>query len=219
MNDFINYFIIHCEQHVEREHHLKKIVKLFNDKITIFKGYYTKNISVDYNNKINFFKSIDRNMDMKINVLSKSGEIGCYLSHHMLIKYIHENSDKDNYSVIFEDDVILNENVDKNIKQIISNLINEKLDWDLVFLGNLTMNHNRLIKNNIYTIDKNNCCTGTHALLINNKNIEKIYNSNCNIIHAIDWQYKINIDNKTLNGYVIFPPLCNQNTNFLSNIQ
>jgi GR25 family glycosyltransferase involved in LPS biosynthesis len=219
MNDIVNYFIIHCEQHIEREHHIKKLVKLFNDKITIFKGYYTKNISIDYNNKINYFKSIDKNMNMKINVLSKSGEIGCYLSHHMLIKYIHENCNKDNYSVIFEDDVVLNENIDEDIKEIILNLINEKLDWDLVFLGNLTMNHKKLIKNNIYTIDKNNCCTGTHALLINNKNIEKIYNSNCDIIHAIDWQYKINIDNKNLNGYAIFPPLCNQNTEFLSNIQ
>jgi GR25 family glycosyltransferase involved in LPS biosynthesis len=219
MNDFINYFIIHCEQHIEREDHVKNIFKLCNDKIRLFKGYYTKNISVDYNNKINYFKSIDKNMNMKINVQSKSGEIGCYLSHHMLIKYIHENSNKDNYSVIFEDDVILNENIDEDIKQIILNLINEKLDWDLVFLGNLTMNHQKLIKNNIYTIDKNNCCTGTHALLINNKNIEKIYNSNCDIIHAIDWQYKINIDNEKLKGYIIFPPLCNQNTEFLSNIQ
>ena len=47
----------------------------------------------------------------------------------------------------------------------------------------------------------------------------KIYDTNCNIIHAIDFQYKINIDAKKLNGYVIFRPLCFQDREFSSNVQ
>lgn len=213
------YYLIHCDEHIERLSHIEDIKFSLKKDINIFKGYYTKNISVNYQDKINYIKSIDKNLSMKKNTLSKSGEIGCYLSHHMIIKDIYENCNKSGYSVIFEDDVILNKNIDNEINLIIKNFDDKNIDWDLVFLGNLTRNHKENIIENIYTIDKNNCCTGTHALLFNNKNIEKIYKSNCNIIHAIDWQYKINIDNNILNGYVIYPPICKQNTQLKSNIQ
>ena len=85
----------------------------------------------------------------------------------------------------------------------------------IIFYLNILYN----IIDNIYTIDATNVCAGTHSLLINNKNASKIYDTNCNIKHAIDFQYKINIDAGELNGYVIFRPLCFQNREYISNIQ
>jgi GR25 family glycosyltransferase involved in LPS biosynthesis len=213
----IKYFVIHCNEHIERLNNILDIKKTINQKITVFKGYYTKNINTNYTSKLNYLQKHDKNLCMNQNVLTKSGEIGCYLSHHMLIKDILDNSNSDEYSVILEDDIRCKETLHGEIQQIIKNM--EKIDWDIIFLGNLTKNHGKQVIDNIYYINEKQICTGTHSLLINNKNVKKIYDTNCNILHAIDWQYKINIDLKNLNGYVIFQPICFQNKIFISNIQ
>jgi len=215
----INYFLIHCDEHIERIDNIINLQNIINQQLYVFKGYYTKNIDTDYNSKLQYLKAFDKNLKLKKNVLFKSGEIGCYLSHHMLIKDILSSSNDKDYSVIFEDDVTCKETLHENIGKIIQNMYRKQLDWDIIFLGNLTKNHSEKVIHNIYTIDKNNVCTGTHALLINNKNIQKMYDTNCNISNAIDFQYKKNIDNSKLNGYVIFPPICFQNKIFHSNIQ
>jgi GR25 family glycosyltransferase involved in LPS biosynthesis len=215
----IEYILIHCDEHKERLPNIEKLKNILNKNIKVFPGFYTKQQSVLKEDMINFFISHDGNLKMKEIALSKPGEIGCYLSHHIIIKNII-NSNSSDFTVIFEDDVIFNQTLDTDIKKIISNLNNLNVDWDIIFLGNITYNHKNKIIDTIYTIDPNNVCTGTHALLINNKNAEKIYKSNCNIVQAIDFQYKINIDKKNLNGLVIYPPLCfQQNDTFKSNIQ
>lgn len=215
----INYFIIHCEEHEERLQNIVNIRQLLNKPIAIFKGYNTKLIDVEYTNKLRYLNSHDPNIRMPLNVHTKSGEIGCYLSHHMLMKHIMNVSDKDEYSVIFEDDVTFNKPISCDIEKIIDNMKQANVEWDIIFLGNIGKNHGKHIIDNIYSIDSERLCAGTHALLINNKNATKIYNTNCNIIHAIDFQYKKNIDAGTLNGYVIFRPLCFQNREYNSNIQ
>jgi GR25 family glycosyltransferase involved in LPS biosynthesis len=143
----------------------------------------------------------------------------------MLIKHIlRNNKDSKNqyYSVIFEDDVTWNSNIINlhvEIKQIIHNFLESEIDWDIVFLGNLNNNHGKLLKGNIYYLNPRVHCFGTHALLINNKNITKIYCFNCLIRNEIDSHYKFLIDNNKLKGFVIYPPLCLQNTSLLSNIK
>ena len=133
----INYFIIHCNEHTERLENIIHIQKIIKQKIEVFKGYYTKYINTDYNEKQKFFKKYDTCLKMNTNVMTKPGEIGCYLSHHMLIKNILDNSNKNEYSVILEDDVICKHNLHKAIEQIIENMIIMNKDWDIIFLGNL----------------------------------------------------------------------------------
>jgi GR25 family glycosyltransferase involved in LPS biosynthesis len=215
----VNYFVIHCKEHIERFSNIHYIQNNINTPINVFEGYYTKSISVEFNNKLQYYKLYDPNITMPVNVQSKSGEIGCYLSHHMLIKHIMDKANKDEYSVIFEDDVTFKTHMCDDIEHIINNMNFKNLDWDIIFLGNIGKNHGKHIINNIYTIDSTSICAGTHALLINNKNAEKIYNVNCIIMNAIDHQYTINIDTGKLNGYVIFRPLCFQNREYSSNIQ
>ena len=219
MDNVINYFVIHCKEHTERLSNLEKIKAMLNIPITIFEGYHTKLISTEYINKLKYYTVHDSNISMPVNVHTKSGEIGCYLSHHMLIKHIMDKSNKDEYSVIFEDDVTFKSQICYEIAKIIKNMKFKNIDWDIIFLGNIGKNHGNHIIDNIYTIDKECICAGTHALLINNQNAEKIYKTNCEIINAIDYQYKINIDIGKLDGYVIFRPLCFQNREYASNIQ
>ena len=217
--NIVNYFVIHCKEHVERFSNIHYIQHNIHVPITIFSGFYTKLISTEYTNKLKYYHLYDLNMRMPVNVQSKSGEIGCYLSHHMLIKHIMDKANKDEYSVIFEDDITFKTQICDDIDNIINNMKLKNIDWDIIFLGNITKNHGTQIIDNIYSIDETCVCVGTHALLINNKNVEKIYNINCTIAHAIDFQYKLNIDNKNLNGYVIFRPICFQNGEYSSNIQ
>jgi len=215
----IKYILIHCDEHEERVSNIEKLQKILNRNITLFKGYYTKQNSILKEDIICFLKNHDKNLEMKQISFWKSGEIGCYLSHHIIIKNIM-NSYSNDYTVIFEDDVVFKDTLHEDIKKIINNLNGLCVEWDIIYLGNITNNHKEQIIDNIYTVDENNVCTGTHALLVNNKNAEKIYKSNCNIVHAIDFQYKINIDNKHLNGFVIYPQLCfQQNDVYASNIQ
>ena len=217
--NIVNYFVIHCKEHIERLSNIEKIHALLNKPITIFEGFYTKLVNAEYLNKLQYYQLHDPNITMSVNVQSKSGEIGCYLSHHILIKHIMDKSNKDEYSVIFEDDVTFKPHMCDDIELIINNMKLKNVDWDIIFLGNIGKNHGKHIINNIYAIDSTRVCAGTHALLINNKNASKIYDTNCNIIHAIDFQYKLNIDAKKLNGYVIFRPLCFQDREFSSNVQ
>jgi hypothetical protein len=215
----VTYILIHCDEHKERLSNIEKIQKTLNKNVGLFKGYYTKQLSILKDDMVSFLKLHDINLEMREPAFWRPGEIGCYLSHHIVIKNIM-NSSLTGYTVIFEDDVVFQETLHDDIEKIIANLIDLQVEWDIIFLGNITNNHKTHIIDNIYTIDENNVCTGTHALLINNKNSERIYKNNCNIVHAIDFQYKINIDNKNLNGFVIYPPLCfQQNDIYVSNIQ
>jgi hypothetical protein len=95
----------------------------------------------------------------------------------------------------------------------------KETQWDIVFLGNLNNNHGNIFKDNIYYLDPRISCFGTHALLINNNFLDKIYNLNCLIRNEIDSHYKLLIDNNKLKGFIIYPPLCYQNNILPSNIK
>jgi glycosyl transferase family 25 len=93
------------------------------------------------------------------NTLTK-GEIGCYLSHvHLLKKAL--NSKKP--VLILEDDAKIEVDTLNKIKKVIEN---PPKDWDLIFLGY-----------NYYeeysTFKQINYLHGTHAYLINTKNLTK----------------------------------------------
>jgi GR25 family glycosyltransferase involved in LPS biosynthesis len=224
----INYYLLHCSEHKERQTHVNYICSKLDIPISIFDGICTKNININTENIKTYLQKFDYNLKIKNNFcFSLSGQIGCYLSHHLLVKQILKqmsiyikNSNNLCYSVIFEDDVNwINLNLHIEIKQIINNLLELGIDWDIVFLGNLNNNHGKQLKGNIFYLNQRINCFGTHALLLNNKNIQKIYSFNCLIRNEIDSHYKFLIDNNKLKGFVIYPPLCLQNTSLLSNIK
>jgi GR25 family glycosyltransferase involved in LPS biosynthesis len=224
----INYYLLHCFKHKERKKHIKNICSKLDKHINIFEGYYTKNIDINTENIQIYLQNFDNNLKIKSNFsFGLSGQIGCYLSHHLLVKNIlqqmtiyNKNPNNQFYSVIFEDDVTWNNiNLHIEINQIINILLESEVDWDIVFLGNLNNNHGKLLKGNIYYLNPRINCFGTHALLLNNKNIQKIYFFNCLIRNEIDSHYKFLIDNNKLKGLVIYPPLCFQDTSLLSNIK
>jgi GR25 family glycosyltransferase involved in LPS biosynthesis len=238
----IKYYLIHCPQHAERINHITTIIKQISRPIEIFDGIYTADIELSKQNDV--LQSYDKKLVFNVRAGSQyliyekrymlgatnsfkfylPGQIGCYLSHHMIIKQIVDNKMNNknisDYTVIFEDDVQFSSHIDLHgaIMQAINDMRSAKIDFDIIYLGSLNENHGRNVINNIYRLDDTVGCFGTHALLINNANIEKIYQSNCNIIHAIDNQYYFNIVNKMLNGFVVYPSICGQTSDLRSNI-
>lgn len=199
----ISYNVIHMKNSNKNKYNnILNIEKQINQKINIFNAIVGKNVNLK---KLNIF---DENIKFNFKY-TFPGEVGCYLSHLLLIKQASTDIIND-YTVIFEDDFKVNNN---NLDEEINNIIDETNgDFDMIYLGNLNNNHKTQIIDNIYTVDSLTPLWGTHALLINNKNANKILSNITNIDQAIDNKYKSIIDDNSIKAYVIYPILVEQNT-------
>jgi hypothetical protein len=227
----LKYYLLHCQEHTERIKHINTVVARLNQPVEVFNGIYTGNM--DLTRQLELLHKYDTNLqisDIQLGSMSRfefymQGQVGCYLSHHMIIKQIMDNKLANHYigdySIIFEDDIQFQYNFDLDgaIKNIITDLKEMNKEFDIVYLGSLNNNYGEHVTKNIYYLDPTRPCFGAHALLINNANIEKIYQSNCNIKFAMDNQYYVNILENVLNGFVIYPSICFQSAELKSNIE
>jgi len=130
------------------------------------------------------------------NILNRKNEIGCYLSHLKVYDIIDEKSNKNKYgySIVFEDDFIINDNFLKIVDESITKL--QHIDFDLLFLGILGGMGDQVIDNIYKTLAGS---YQSHAYLINNRNIKKIKES----LKSIDAIIDINIFKKAEKGDLI----------------
>jgi GR25 family glycosyltransferase involved in LPS biosynthesis len=209
----IRYYLIHCDEHEERMPHITKLKEDFNQEITVFKGINTTHVPTS--EQVNYIQQINPNITFSHFRYWQSGQIGCYLSHIGVMEHIIKNKESD-YSVIFEDDVVFDTTT---LHSEIEKILQHNLEFDILFLGTSSNNKGEHIVDNIFHVNKIAHCWGTYAMLINNKHIEKIYNENCKIIHAIDVQLSfLNRCNKIIN-LVIQPVLCTHSSNFQSMVE
>ena len=149
--------------------------------------------------------------------LTRNREIGCYMSHLYIYDMIqhkqheqkeqHKNN-KSKYTVVFEDDFNnIHDNLIDEIISIISQLNSENIDFDFIYLGNQHKNRGELIVNNIYKISYDTPLYGTHAYIINNKNINKIVNELKYINGLFDVKIQDLSRDGKLNVYVIYPTI------------
>jgi len=127
--------------------------------------------------------------------INTMGAIGCYLSHIEVWKKIKEDKNC-NYGMIFEDDVIINNNItDKVIYEYINDLPN---DWDILLL-----NKNRVVmtreKNNLFKVSKFIC---THSYVIKKNSIDKILKELMPINQQIDFKLSCLAKNGKINVYL-----------------
>jgi GR25 family glycosyltransferase involved in LPS biosynthesis len=200
-NILINYYVIHMDTAIERKQNMINMEIKLNKKINIFRAIDGKDIKYINDYDVNCtFKTQNKNI------------LGCYLSHYLLIKNLLDQQINENYTVIFEDDFnIIYDNLDGIIKNIINNS-----NFDIIFLGRINKNiiTNNKVFNNIYI--PSNELWGTHALLINNKSLQKIYDELKNLNTAIDIKYYELSKLNKLKVYFIYPYLVIQNNNFKS---
>ena len=205
--------------------------------ITLGKEERLENIKNQQNkiiNKIEIYNGViglnlDKNELIKNNILSENynlskndnhskREIGCYLSHLNIYKKIKENNKK-GYTIIFEDDFLINsDNFIDEIKKAIDKLNDKNIDFDFLFLGNTTNNYGVNIVDNLYNIDVNNNLWGLYGYIINNKNIDKIFDNLNKIVKPIDNAIQDLSYNKIFNTIIIYPHLINHESNFNSTV-
>lgn len=197
----MDVYVIHCKKHKERlpniEHHLKKLFP----QLKIWDGVVISNTVTDLENEMHKYNT---KITVKNNNIFKSlGEIGCYLSHHTLLKHIKETTTS-KYTLILEDDGMLLKDA-VNLHDKLNNI-----DFDILYLGLNNENKNNNIKDGIYSINKTKPIQGTHAYLVNNNKISKIYESTLIPLGPIDYHYEKLIKNDTINAVIFFPYLCIQ---------
>ena len=200
----------------ERLENIKNQQNKINNKIEIYNGVIGLNL--DKNELIkNNILSASHNLSKNDNHSKR--EIGCYLSHLNIYKKIKENNKK-GYTIIFEDDFLINsDNFINEVKKGIDILNSKNIDFDFLFLGNLNDNHGENIADNLYYIDKNVNLFGTHGYIINNKNIDKIFDNLNKIVKPIDNAIQDLSYDSVFNTIVIYPNLINQQEQLKSTIR
>jgi GR25 family glycosyltransferase involved in LPS biosynthesis len=135
----------------------------------------------------------------------RKSEIGCYMSHVKIYNLIKERN-LPGYSVYFEDDFnIVTDEFLAKVRRALE--IMKDKDFDLMYLGTNYGNHGDHIKEDLYHIDKGNTLYGAHAILINNKNIDKIIEQTKYIEVPVDVRLEQLCHGNELVGVVIYPHL------------
>ncbi len=193
----ITYNVIHIKKDNDlRYKQILEMETLLGKKINFFDGIYGKNVDL---NNLSIF---DNNLSLNFNY-RYIGEVGCYLSHFMLIKQCINSPAK--YSVILEDDFVISDpNFNNNLKKTLEKI---NIDFDMLYLGNITENHGEQLVDNIYFPDKNQQILGTHGYLINNKNALKILKALYNINMPIDHKFRVEFLKNNINVLMLYPSI------------
>jgi hypothetical protein len=127
-NEKIDVYFIHCKEFKDRNCKIEQAKKQLeyeygdNYNINIFDGINTSTSDIDLDSQINILKKYDPNLefdDPEKFIFYKAGQIGCYLGHHLIVKSIAESNNNTNYSIIFEDDIHLNNGFTQSVLEII----------------------------------------------------------------------------------------------------
>lgn len=135
-------------------------------------------------------------------------ELGCYMSHSKVHELISKNP-ANGYSVVFEDDFnIVTDDFIENVENAVRKLKNE--DFDMLYLGTNYDNHGKLFKDNVHHVDKGGSLFGAHAILYNNKNINKVIQLTKYIEVPVDVRYENLSYSDTIKTFVLFPHIVKQ---------
>jgi len=192
METIVDYHVIHLRNSANSKSKHENILeneKILGQPINIYDAKNAKDLFVG---KKFVIPEFDKDFKFKFRY-SHIGEVGCYLSHLLLIKSFFDSSipqSKSKYSVIFEDDFeICHDNLHEEILDILLNKLNDK-EFDILYLGNLDDNRDEQVIDNIYTINMRIGFCGCHGYLVNLQNAEKIYKSLLHFDAAIDNKLK-----------------------------
>lgn len=218
-NSEINIYIISMKP-PDRLLHIENQQQKLKEKMYIFDAVKGDDLILEKLLNANFLNPSFEGKDLSINEQKhRKREIGCYLSHMLLYEYIKNFHSKNNYTIIFEDDfnIVIN-NFIKKINESIKIFKDMNIDFDILFLGNTPKNRGKILKNDIYYVNHNRNLWGTHAYLINNKNIDKIIKYTKIIDKPIDVKLQYLDKEKNLNIFVLYPTIVNPNKKLPSTI-
>ncbi len=209
-DNFIDYRVIYMKtnNNMDRLNQINLMQEKLGKKLNFFDAVVGKNVNL---NKLDVY---DPNITLNFKY-KYIGEIGCYLSHYMLIK--EAINSPYSYTVVFEDDFnISDNNFNEKLTKSLKTLENMNINFDMLYLGNILENKGEPITDNIYRASKTTQLLGTHAYLINNKSAKKILSNLNNIDCAIDHKFsRSNMTNK-IDVLVFNPSIIKANGDLIS---
>jgi GR25 family glycosyltransferase involved in LPS biosynthesis len=182
----------------------------FNFDIKRIDAVVGKNLDLDLlinNNRLDKNIYIDGKNGFNMKLENRKNEIGCYLSHYKTYETIRDNGNPMGYSVIFEDDFVLNPDFLSTLDNTMIQVKNSDIDFDIIFLG-ITGNTGDKIIDNVYAISGVSWCA--HGYLVNNKSINKILEKIWLIDNVIDAQIFKKGEEKELIIYRLDPTIVHQ---------
>ena len=119
---FDNIFCINLEKRPDRKERLEK--QLIDTKLNVewFRGYDG-----------DILKPF---IDSNVLVRRTGGYLGCLLSHLEVIKISYRRGYE--RVLILEDDISIHKNLHEEFNKIANNIVNQNLDWDVLYLGHAT---------------------------------------------------------------------------------
>jgi GR25 family glycosyltransferase involved in LPS biosynthesis len=199
----------------ERMLNIKNQQSKIKKKINIFDAVNGLKLNIDELKQKNILS--DKN-NLSKNENHAKRQIGCYLSHLNIFKKIKKDNKK-GYTIIFEDDFLINtDNLLEDVKKAIKTLNSKNINIDFLFLGNTKNNYGTNIVDNLYNIDNNNVLYGTYGYLINNANIDKIIDKTNQINNPIDEIIQNLSYNKTFDTIIVHPHLINHVDSYKSTV-
>lgn len=142
-------------------------------------------------------------------------QISLALKH---LKIIQEVSEKYEYALVLEDDVVLCDDFLKKFSNSFNQLPD---DWDLGWVGTCCEIHAFPILDGklVYKNSGSRCSRCTHAYIISNQCAKKILPEVKYCNHAIDFWFNIVIEKYKLNNYWFEPVLAIQNSQLESSLE
>jgi GR25 family glycosyltransferase involved in LPS biosynthesis len=180
----INFFYINCKKDIIKNNKMieqwQKCCDNFGENINLIRrdAVYYKDYAIEYYNS----EYVNPELDNKI--IGQIPNIAVYKSHTNLWKYIFDN--KLQYSIIFEDDVIIPENFLVKLDNI---LMNTPENWDILFFGILRMMAQKTKNTNFHLmLNKKGYNNGLHSYMVNLESIKKLLKliNNIGVINQID---------------------------------
>jgi len=151
----------------------------FEFNIQKIDGVIGKNVDLDaFIEQGILYEGIYQDMDPKLKHITTSfnekmenrkNEVGCYLSHYKTYETIRDRGNMQGYSVIFEDDFVLDPRFMNILDETLLKL--GDIDFDMLFLGIIGDNGEQVL-DNVYRTTGVSWCA--HGYLVNNRHIEKI---------------------------------------------
>ena len=182
---------IYCINLDSREDKWKRSLKSFlrwGLRVSRYSARHPRHAETEYhwsklsNIEPNEAKRRDRKM------MTKIGEVGCYLSHLNLIKEAKAAGYKK--ILIFEDDVIFSKSFEKELKFMIT-----IPDWAIIYLGGsqYSWDNVRPHSNKFYYSKDTD---GTFGYALNLDYYDEILSAIGSVEHPIDWDFRIGIQDK-----------------------
>jgi glycosyl transferase, family 25 len=213
-------WVINLDKDSDRLKHFLTQEPYLPTKIQRWKATYGKDEDRKVANKdgVHYIISRSNNSDEnKANnkVISKPGEIGCWLSHKRLLTSLYRSNVPSNYGhLILEDDTVIPKDFNERWNKIRKTI---PTDWDIVYLGINKMNGDRINDNVVrWKNDKSSGNWGTHAYLVRHKALKHILEKIEFMSAPIDVQYYNMLG--ALNIYIVDPPLITVNDEMESSI-